>query len=140
MSQPWAGKTVLIVDDSPTVRTYLTGMYEKLGFTVSGIASNGIEALREFEKKRPDLVSLDIVMPEMNGIECLFNLKDRDPSVTFVLVSVLAGDAGTIKQFAEVIPAYCFISKPATREKLEASLIQVFAANTAAKVTDKIAS
>jgi two-component system chemotaxis response regulator CheY len=84
------GKTALIVDDSPILRKSLRTILEKNGFTVSGEAANGVEAFKLFKESKPDLVTIDILMPQMGGIETLRFLKGLDPDVKAVMVSSLS--------------------------------------------------
>ncbi|HEY9704984.1 MAG TPA: response regulator [Allocoleopsis sp.] len=68
---------VLIVDDSNTLRQMIADVLQKSGFHID-VASNGLEALKKMESSRPDLVVMDIVMPEMNGYELCRKIKN-DP-------------------------------------------------------------
>ena len=85
------GKTALIVDDSPILRKSLRTILEKIGVAVSGEAANGVEAIKLFKESKPDLVTIDILMPQMGGIETLRFLKGLDPDVKAVMVSSLSG-------------------------------------------------
>jgi CheY-like chemotaxis protein len=72
-----AGKTVLVVDDEPDVQRYLATLLEDAGFTVL-TASDGEEALEIVRARRPDLISLDLIMPRKSGHRLLYELrKDR---------------------------------------------------------------
>lgn len=138
MAQDWKGKSVLIVDDSPSIRAQLTDMFEDFGFTVAGTSPNGMDAVTQYNAKRPDFVSLDIVMPEMNGLECLHTLRDINPDLKFVLISVLLNDASVVQNFTSAFPSHHFLPKPIDKTQLERSLKLIF--STAAPVVSKIAS
>lgn len=80
-------KKVLIVDDSQFLRNRLKEILEKNGFEVVGIAQNGLEALSQYEKLKPDLVTLDIIMPQINGLETLKKLRAVDPAAAIVIIT-----------------------------------------------------
>lgn len=80
-------KKVLIVDDSQFLRNRLKEILEKNGFQVVGIAQNGLEALTQYEKLKPDLVTLDIIMPQINGLETLKKLRAVDPAAAIVIIT-----------------------------------------------------
>lgn len=75
---------VLIVDDSNTLREMIAGLLQSSGMTID-VASNGVEALKKIAVDAPDLVVMDIVMPEMNGYELCRNIKS-DPKTESVPV------------------------------------------------------
>jgi len=85
-----AGKRVLIVDDSSFMRTALKMILEKLGYVVVGTADNGIDAVAKYRDLEPDVVTLDIVMPQMDGVQTLKLLRSVDPDAVVVMVSSLA--------------------------------------------------
>ena len=85
-SNAWAGKTVLIVDDSALVREELSMLYREVGMKVLDTAVHGVDALAKLERVCPDLVSVDIVMPEMNGIDLYRAIAARYAEVRMVLV------------------------------------------------------
>jgi CheY-like chemotaxis protein len=79
-------KTVMVVDDEPNLRDYLGDLLEDAGFQVMK-ASEGVEAMEMIRKKRPDFISLDLVMPRKSGHKLLFELKrDRELSRIPVLI------------------------------------------------------
>ncbi|SHG48358.1 response regulator [Halobaculum gomorrense] len=77
-------RRILIVDDSGFQRTLIRGILED-DFEVVGEAENGSEAVTLFEETRPDLVTMDIMMPEVNGIEATGDIKERDPGARVVM-------------------------------------------------------
>lgn len=83
-----AGK-VLFVDDSAFMRSLLKGIILKDGFELAGEASNGKEAVEVYQKLKPDLVTMDIIMPEMNGIEAVREILALDPSARVIMVSAM---------------------------------------------------
>ncbi|SFX60486.1 response regulator transcription factor [Marinospirillum alkaliphilum] len=85
-----AKRSVLIVDDTPVMRTLLRQLLKDQGFLVIGEASNGTKALDEFRRLKPEVVCLDIEMPEMNGLDVLKTIKSEQPDTVVVMIT---GDA-----------------------------------------------
>ena len=79
--------TVLIVDDSPVNRSLLRKLLETEGYEVIGEAANGKEGYEEFVKHSPDIVTLDVSMPEMNGIEALKFMNSHNPKAKIIILS-----------------------------------------------------
>ena len=102
MSRP-EDKTVLIVDDEPDVVEYFSGILERAGFNVV-TASNGREALDRVIKRRPDFISLDLVMPGKSGIKFLYELrKNRDwAKIPIMIVTAHARDDLGKSDFDEI--------------------------------------
>jgi two-component system chemotaxis response regulator CheY len=76
----------IVVDDSSFQRNIVSNTIGNW-FDVVGTAENGREAIEVFEAKRPDVVTMDIMMPKLNGIESLRRIKDRSPETTIVMVT-----------------------------------------------------
>ena len=68
-------KRVLVVDDAAFMRMMIRDILEKNGFEVAGEASNGLEAVKAYQEVKPDIVTMDITMPEMSGIEAVKAIK-----------------------------------------------------------------
>jgi len=81
--------TVLIVDDALFMRMMIKDILTKDGFEVVGEAENGIEAVRKYAELKPDLVTMDIVMPEMDGIEAVRNILKLDPDAKVLMCSAM---------------------------------------------------
>ncbi|MCD9047314.1 response regulator [Luteimonas sp. MHLX1A] len=81
--------TVLLCDDSRALRMLAAGQLDEAGFAVAGEAGNGLEAIRQYEALRPDLVLLDLVMPECDGREALARILELDPQARVVILSSL---------------------------------------------------
>ena len=96
-------KTILIVDDEPDVVAYFSGILERAGFNVI-TASNGREALEQVKEKKPDFISLDLVMPEKSGIKFLYELrKNREWSrIPIMIVTAHARDDLGRSDFDEI--------------------------------------
>lgn len=84
---------VLIVDDAAFIRLQLKQLLSSNGFEVIGEAENGIVALRKIKELRPDIVTLDITMPEMDGLECMIELKKMDYVPTVIMISAMGQEA-----------------------------------------------
>ena len=78
---------ILIVDDTMFMRYNLTNILKGIGCDVVGEASNGLEGVEQYEKVKPDLVTMDITMPVMDGLQALKAIKQHDPGARVVMVS-----------------------------------------------------
>ena len=108
---------VLIADDHTVVRSGIAAIlsYES-DLTVVGEASNGEEALKVLETVTPDLVTLDITMPVMDGLETLNNIKEKYPSLKVIMISA-AGQKNKVIQ-ALKDGALDFIRKPFEKDEM----------------------
>jgi two-component system chemotaxis response regulator CheY len=80
---------VLIVDDAAFMRMMIKDIVEKNGFEVLGEASNGLKAVEAYKKEKPDVVLMDITMPDMDGIEAVKAIKAYDPSAKVIMCSAM---------------------------------------------------
>lgn len=103
-------KRVLIVDDTAFMRMSLKTMLEKNGFEVIGEAENGSVAVRKYKELRPDIVTMDITMPEMDGIQALKEIRQFDSNSKVVMISAL-GQESYVRE-AVMSGAKGFIIKP----------------------------
>lgn len=101
---------ILIVDDSKTSRKMLRGILEDAGMEVIGEATDGQEALKLYTSLKPDIVTLDITMPVMDGIKALKELIALDRTVRVVMVTA-AGQKGNVVE-ALKLGAKEFVAKP----------------------------
>lgn len=81
--------SVLIVDDALFMRMMIKDILGKDGFVIVGEAENGVEAVEKYADLNPDLVTMDIVMPEMDGIEAVRNIIKMDPGATVLMCSAM---------------------------------------------------
>lgn len=107
---------VLIVDDALFMRNMLKDICVRAGFEVVAEGDNGEAALELFRKHRPDLVTMDIVMPKRSGIEALQDIMVEDPQARVVMVSALGQDSLVLE--AVEAGARDFIVKPFKEEKV----------------------
>ena len=103
-------KTVLIVDDSSMMRRLVRNIVIKNGYKVIGEASNGKVAVRKYKELRPDIVTMDLVMDEMTGIEALSRILAENPEANVIMVSSMGQDV--IVRDAIVTGARNFLLKP----------------------------
>jgi len=101
---------VLIVDDAIFMRNMLRNIFVESGFEIAGEASNGLEAVEQYRALSPDLTTMDIVMPERNGIEALKEIVRIDPEARVVICSALGQESLIIE--AIEAGAKDFIIKP----------------------------
>lgn len=104
------GKTILVVDDASFMRMMIKDILNKNGFEVIGEAPTGKVAVELYQKLKPDLVTMDITMPEMNGIEAVKAIKKLDPSAKIIMCSAMGQQAMVID--AIQAGARDFIVKP----------------------------
>jgi len=89
--------SILIADDNDMMRSLLRGMLRGEEYDVVGEARNGLAAVDMVERLKPDIVCMDVVMPEKNGIEALCEIKARQPETEVVMVTGNA-DPGTVQE------------------------------------------
>ena len=78
---------ILIVDDNDLMRTLLRGILRSEDYPTVTEARNGIVALDAIAKDKPDIVFLDVIMPEMDGIETLQNIKEHYPDIAVIMIT-----------------------------------------------------
>lgn len=86
-------KRVLIVDDAVVMRMMLKDILSKGGFEVVGEAPNGPEAIEKYKRLRPDIVTMDVVMPGMDGIAAVKEIVASDPDATIVMCTSMGQEA-----------------------------------------------
>ena len=103
-------KSVLICDDAAFMRVMIKDILTKNGYEVVGEAENGIKAVEKYTETKPDLVMMDITMPEMDGIQALKKIKEGDPGATIIRCSAMGQQAMVIESIQS--GAKDFIVKP----------------------------
>ncbi len=103
-------KTVLIVDDAAFMRLSIKNMLEKNGYTVVGEAENGLVAVQKYSELKPNIVTMDITMPEMDGLTALKTIRMMDPNASIVMLSAM-GQQAMVKD-AVLLGAKGFVVKP----------------------------
>ena len=113
-------KRVLIVDDAAFMRMTIKNMLSDYEYEIVGEAENGLEAVEKYKQLRPDIVTMDITMPELDGIQALRMIKKINPAASVVMISAL-GQESKMKE-AIIYGAKGFIVKPFKEEILLAAL------------------
>ncbi|MGA2988834.1 MAG: response regulator [Candidatus Korobacteraceae bacterium] len=125
-------KTILVVDDEADVLTFIRTLLEDNGFAVI-CAENGKEGFSQAKARRPDLILLDISMPEESGVRMYRNLRG-DPQTATIPVVMLTGVSHDFKKFIEtrrqVPPPEGYFDKPPDREQLLAKINELIGART----------
>jgi DNA-binding NarL/FixJ family response regulator len=89
---------ILVVDDHPVVRAGVAGLVEdQPDMKIVGQASNGREAIQQFRAHHPDLVLMDLQMPDMNGLDALMAIRDEAPEARIIMLTTYAGDAQVLR-------------------------------------------
>ena len=102
--------TIMIVDDAAFMRMMLKDILTKNGFTVVGEAENGVVAVEKYMQLKPNLTTMDITMPEMDGIQALKEIRKRDQKARVIMCSAMGQQAMVIE--AIQAGAKGFIVKP----------------------------
>lgn len=107
---------ILIVDDATFMRMMIKNIVSKNGFEVVGEAENGAEAVKLYSEHKPDLVTMDITMPEMDGIESVKEIRKLDPNAKIIMCSAM----GQQSMVMEAIQAGAkdFIVKPFKQDRI----------------------
>ena len=109
-------KNILICDDAAFMRMMIKDILSKNGYTVAGEAENGVKAVERYNELKPDLVLMDITMPEMDGIQALKNIKAADSSAKVIMCSAMGQQAMVIESITA--GAKDFIVKPFQAERV----------------------
>lgn len=104
------GNNILVVDDAAFMRMMVKDILTKGGYNVVGEAENGVVAVQKFGELKPDLVTLDITMPEMDGIQALKKIKEADAGANVIMCSAMGQQAMVIEAIQN--GAKDFIVKP----------------------------
>lgn len=116
-------KKILIVDDAAFMRVSIRNIISKNGFEVAGEAENGVIAVQKYAELRPDIVTMDITMPEMNGLDALKAIRKMDPEAIVIMVSAL-GQESMVRE-AVLSGAKGFVVKPFKEETITAALAKL---------------
>ena len=114
---------LMTVDDSDIIKNKIAQTAVKSDFEVVARASDGLEAIRLFQEHHPDIVTMDLTMPRMEGLECIKQLKSIEPKVKILVVSALADKATALE--ALKLGAVGFIVKPFNDEELSQALVRI---------------
>ncbi|MBO5302616.1 MAG: response regulator [Lachnospiraceae bacterium] len=109
-------KNILICDDAAFMRMMIKDILTKNGYNIAGEAENGAKAVEKYNETKPDLVLMDITMPEMDGIQALKNIKAADPNACVIMCSAMGQQAMVIEAIQS--GAKDFIVKPFQAERV----------------------
>jgi two-component system chemotaxis response regulator CheY len=109
-------KNILICDDAAFMRMMIKDILTKNGYTVIGEAANGAEAVEKYGQLKPNLVMMDITMPEMNGIDALKKIRENDGNANVIMCSAMGQQAMVIESIQA--GAKDFIVKPFQVERV----------------------
>jgi two-component system chemotaxis response regulator CheY len=104
------GRTVLVVDDAIFMRTMIGDILRQAGFEIVGEAATGTEAVELYRQLKPDLVTMDIVMPDMGGIDAVREIIKEDPGAKILMCSAM-GQQGLVVEAIQA-GARDFVVKP----------------------------
>ncbi|MFP4697259.1 MAG: response regulator [Eubacteriales bacterium] len=110
------GKSILIVDDAAFMRMMIKDILSKNGYEVVGEAENGVKAVDKYAELKPDLVIMDITMPEMDGIQAVKKIKSEDNDAKIIMCSAMGQQAMVIESIQS--GAKDFIVKPFQAERV----------------------
>jgi two-component system, chemotaxis family, chemotaxis protein CheY len=111
---------LMIVDDSNIMRRRIERSQQFDELELVGTAGNGVEALEMFRKTDPDVVTMDLTMPQMDGIECISKLVAMKPAVRILVISALADKATAVEAMEK--GANGFLNKPFTDRQLNEAI------------------
>jgi two-component system chemotaxis response regulator CheY len=111
---------LMIVDDSNIMRRRIERSNQFDELELIGTAGNGVEALEMFRKTDPDVVTMDLTMPQMDGIECISKLVALKPAVRILVISALADKATAVEAMEK--GANGFLNKPFTDRQLNEAI------------------
>jgi two-component system, chemotaxis family, chemotaxis protein CheY len=111
---------ILVTDDAAFMRLQLRDMITKAGHEVIGEAQNGIIAIQKYKELKPDLVTMDITMPEMDGISALREIKEFDPNAVVIMCSAMGQQPMVVDAIKS--GAKDFLIKPFKAERVEEAL------------------
>lgn len=114
---------LLIVDDSNIMRRRIERSQQFDELEVVGSASNGVEALELFKKTDPHLVTMDLTMPQMDGIECIEKLVKLKPDIRILVISALSDKATAVDAMEK--GANGFLNKPFTDRQLNEAIAEL---------------
>ncbi len=103
-------KNILVVDDAAFMRMMIKDILTKNGYNVVGEAENGLKAVEKYNELKPDLVLMDITMPELDGIQALKQIKAQHPGAAIIMCSAMGQQAMVIESIQS--GAKDFIVKP----------------------------
>lgn len=115
---------ILIVDDSSIIRKIFSEHITKMGYNVAGIAKDGREAIKLYEELKPDLVTMDVTMPIMNGIDSLKAIKRKFNDAKVIMITSHGEERLVMDAISNGAKGY--ILKPVTPQSIQQAIHKVF--------------
>ena len=115
--------TILIVDDAAFMRMMIKDILVNAGLQVIGEAENGLQAVEKYQELKPDLVTMDITMPELDGIQALKRIREIDPGANVIMCSAMGQQALVLEAIQS--GAKDFIVKPFQKERVVETIHQL---------------
>ncbi|MFK3939050.1 response regulator [Alkalihalobacillus sp. NPDC078783] len=115
--------TILIVDDAAFMRMMIKDILVNAGLQVIGEAENGLQAVEKYQALKPDLVTMDITMPELDGIQALKQIRELDPDANVIMCSAMGQQALVLEAIQS--GAKDFIVKPFQKERVVETIHQI---------------
>ena len=109
-------KNILVCDDAAFMRMMIKNTLTKGGYNIAGEAENGAKAVEKYKELSPDLVLMDITMPEMDGIQALKEIKKLDPNAKVIMCSAMGQQAMVVESIQA--GARDFIVKPSQEDRV----------------------
>jgi len=119
-------KNIVIVDDSPILRSMIRAVLEHAGYTIVSEAGNGTEAMQKIEQHKPDLVLLDVLMPGESGLDILKSVKALENAPKVMMVTAINQEA--VNEEAKTLGANAILYKPFEPEELVKTVKELLAA------------
>lgn len=113
---------ILIADDAVFMRTVLKNIIDKAGFKVAGEAVNGIDAIEKYKELKPDIVTMNVIMPELDGIQALKSILNFDPDAKIIICTAM--NQSHLKTKSLQAGAKDFIVKPFDTSRIIDSIKQ----------------
>jgi len=118
-----SGIRAVIADDEAFIRQVLLKMLERLGIEVVGVAENGRKAVELFTQTKPDIVILDIAMPEMDGLEALRSILEKDPEARVLMCTSFSSKQYVVE--AVKVGAKGYLNKPFDLDKIREKISKI---------------
>lgn len=114
---------LMIVDDSNIIRNRIDRSFANSDIEIVATASNGLEAVQKFTEYKPDLITMDLTMPQMDGLECIQKIVAQGTGVSILVVSALSDKATALQ--ALQYGARGFICKPFSEDDLVSAIYRL---------------
>ncbi len=124
---------LMIVDDSTVIRKRIEKSFQSTSIEIVAMASDGVQAIELFKQHQPDIITMDITMPNMDGLECIQTIMQMGTSVSILVISALSDKSTGLKALS--YGARGFICKPFSEEQLVTALRKIIQAKKQPPIT-----